>query len=293
MGRATLPAWVKLPRSAVVPFGVLDRVLDAPENAEALPVFKELMQAQLKACNGPVEPVLQQIREVVKGLEPPATIFPALRSAVEAHGASTNDEGWWAALTAVWASSFSDRAFHACRRAGIGPDDVSMSVLVQVLVPSEYSFVVHTRHPTGNPDDLYAEVVVGLGEVLVGNHPGRALSFAAPRDGSAPPRVTSLPSKGLALFGSGLIFRSDSNAEDLEAFAGAGLFDSVPVQQQASVVEYRENRLVNDLGFQRELLGGIARLAMAVEAAVGGAPQDIEGCFAAGEFFVVQTRPQA
>lgn len=290
--RAKLPAWVKLPMSAVVPFGVLEKVLSAPENSSAAAAFNNIVPL-LQPGSG-AESVLQQIGKVIKGLKPPAAIFPVLCQAVQAHGASSGDEDWWSALTAVWASSWSSRAFHACHRAGIQPGDIAMSVLVQVLVPAQYAFVIHTRHPTGDPEDLYAEVVVGLGEVLVGNHPGRALSFTAPRNGSGPPRVTSLPSKGLSLSGSGLIFRSDSNAEDLEAFAGAGLFDSVPVQhQQTNVLEYLQDPLVCDLSFQRQLLDGIARLAMVVEAAVGGAPQDIEGCFSGGEFFVVQTRPQA
>lgn len=153
---------------------------------------------------------------------------------------------------------------------------------------------MHTRHPTGDPNKLYAEVVVGLGEVLVGNYAGRALTFVAPRDGSSPPSVIALPSKGVALLGSGLIFRSDSNSEDLDDFAGAGLFDSVPVQRsKVCVLEYQGERLVQDSHFQRKLLEGIAQLAMAVEVAAGGSPQDIEGCYAGGEFFVVQTRPQA
>jgi len=141
---------------------------------------------------------------------------------------------------------------------------------------------------------MYAEVVVGLGEVLVGNYPGRALSFTAPRDASGPPRLGTLPSKGAALFGSGLIFRSDSNAEDLEHFAGAGLFDSIPVQKhRAHTIEYTGERLIEDRSFQTALFDGIAKLAMAVEVAAGGGPQDIEGCYANGHFYVVQTRPQA
>jgi len=98
----------------------------------------------------------------------------------------------------------------------------------------------------------------------------------------------------VALAASGLIFRSDSNTEDLEDFAGAGLFDSIPVSKTTSqVLEYQGERLVHDVTFQTKLLKGISELAMAVEIAAGGSPQDIEGCYAEGEFYVVQTRPQA
>ncbi len=41
--------------------------------------------------------------------------------------------------------------------------------------------------------------------------------------------IHSYPNKSIALKSSGFIFRSDSNAEDLEGFAGAGLFDSIPL----------------------------------------------------------------
>merc|ERR1719253_1722959 len=102
-----------------------------------------------------------------------------------------------------------------------------MAVLVQRLVEAEYAFVIHTVNPqTEDPAEMYAELVVGLGETLVGNYPGRALGFACNKDGRSPPRVPSLPSKSKALHGAGLIFRSDSNAEDLPGFAGAGLYDS-------------------------------------------------------------------
>lgn len=41
--------------------------------------------------------------------------------------------------------------------------------------------------------------------------------------------IVNFPNKSVAEFGSGNIFRSDSNAEDLPGLAGAGLFDSVPM----------------------------------------------------------------
>jgi len=58
-----------------------------------------------------------------------------------------------------------------------------MAVLVQRLVEAEYAFVIHTVNPSN--DDaayMYAEVVVGLGETLVGNFPGRALGFQMRKD---------------------------------------------------------------------------------------------------------------
>ena len=102
---------------------------------------------------------------------------------------------------------------------------------------------------SGKEDEMYAEVVVGLGETLVGNFPGRALGFSMRKDGSAPPVVESLPSKSIGLFGGGLIFRSDSNGEDLPGFAGAGLYDSIPmVHNSKRTLMYHREPLIKDQG---------------------------------------------
>ena len=112
-----------------------------------------------------------------------------------------------------------------------------MSVLIQKVVESEYSFVIHTVNPfTGAKDEVYAEVVLGLGETLAANYPGRALSFAF-RKGGKEVRLLSFPSKSIGIYGGGLIFRSDSNGEDLAGYAGAGLYDSfvMPAPRRVSL----------------------------------------------------------
>lgn len=96
------------------------------------------------------------------------------------------DEGeWnaaWASVTGVWASKWNDRAFLSCRKAGISHSDLCMSVLVQEIVKPGYAFVIHTVNPqTRDETEIYAELVKGLGETLVGSYPGRALSFVAPK----------------------------------------------------------------------------------------------------------------
>jgi alpha-glucan, water dikinase len=173
------------------------------------------------------------------------------------------------------------------------------------VVDAEYAFVLHTTNPvTGAKDEMMGEVVVGLGEALVGNHPGRALGFVVGKADGAAPAVARYPSKRAGLFlpaageggaaGAGtLIFRSDSNGEDLEGFAGAGLYDSVmavPAAERA--VDYSEERLLFDDAFRADLLGKLAAAARAVEAAMGGVPQDIEGAVRDGVVYIVQTRPQ-
>ena len=59
--------------------------------------------------------------------------------------------------------------------------------------------------------------------------------------------VVTSPSKLLVLVGGEYLFRSDSNAEDLDGFAGAGLYDPIPVVPSAEVpVEVGAERWVPD-----------------------------------------------
>lgn len=60
--------------------------------------------------------------------------------------------------------------------------------LVMQVVPAQYAFVVHTANPISKQKGTtFGEVVMGMGEALVGNYPGRALSFS-----SAPGQKASL-----------------------------------------------------------------------------------------------------
>ena len=146
----------------------------------------------------------------------------------------------------------------------------------------------HFRNPV--------QVVIGLGETLVGNTPGRAFSFAASkRDPQATARILALPSKLAARFappGGALIARSDSNGEDLEGFAGAGLYESVATRKtRERAVEYAGERLLWDPEFRDRVAARLAGLAVAVEQAAGSA-QDIEGCLVGDEVYLLQSRTQ-
>lgn len=159
-----------------------------------------------------------------------------------------------------------------------------------------YAFVIHTANPvSGDADEIYAEAVIGLGESIVsGQVPGSALAFSARKDALGRPRVLLFPSKSHAMrVPESLIFRSDSNGEDLEGYAGAGLYDSVTLDDTVTErVDYSEDALVRDPGFRAKLMTDICTVGLEIEAALGSA-QDIEGVVGAdGAITVVQTRPQ-
>ena len=159
---------------------------------------------------------------------------------------------------------------------------------------------------------MYIELVPGLGETIVGNWPGSALSYTAEKsllpdlaEASTAPdsfqedliSIKGFCSKSHALRlaegGTVIIFRSDSNGEDLEGYAGAGLFESVQSKVPKEVpVDFSSDRLLADASFQSLMLGRVAAASAAVESAAGS-PQDIEGVITAqGELYIVQTRPQ-
>ena len=53
-----------------------------------------------------------------------------------------------------------------------------MAVLIQKIVRAKYAFVIHTTNPTnGEESEIYVEACRGLGESLVSDMPGQALSF--------------------------------------------------------------------------------------------------------------------
>jgi alpha-glucan,water dikinase len=133
--------------------------------------------------------------------------------------------------------------------------------------------------------------VLGLGETLVGNYPGRALGFVC-RKAELRPVIISYPGKSLGLYGKGVIFHSDSNGEDLEGFAGAGLYDSFLAEEpEHRLLDYQGEKLVWNQNFRDELLRAIACVGIEAERVLGAA-QDIEGAVAGRKFHAVQTRPQ-
>ena len=81
-------------------------------------------------------------------------------------------------IKAVWASKYNERAFISVSKIGVKLEDIRMAVLVQKIISADYAFVIHTKNPSNNDEnELYAEVVIGMGETLVGKYEGQSLSF--------------------------------------------------------------------------------------------------------------------
>ncbi|KAK9119771.1 hypothetical protein Scep_017864 [Stephania cephalantha] len=327
--KGKVPSWVGIPTSVALPFGVFEKVLSDGTNKAVADSIESLKKRLEKGDFN----VLGEIRSRVLDLISPTPLLSiGLFYAVTAldhksHGWQQvvlgvvvclsqveqlkqkmqnsgmpwpGDEGeqrWeqaWTAIKKVWASKWNERAYFSTRKVKLNHDYLCMAVLVQEIINADYAFVIHTSNPSsGDSSEIYAEVVRGLGETLVGAYPGRALSFVCKKNDLNSPKVLGYPSKPIGLFiKRSIIFRSDSNGEDLEGYAGAGLYDSVPMDEEEKIVlDYSTDPLVTDKKFRHSILSSIARAGHAIEE-LYGSPQDIEGVVRDGKIFVVQTRPQ-
>ncbi|XP_052204850.1 alpha-glucan water dikinase, chloroplastic [Diospyros lotus] len=295
--KGKVPSWVGIPTSVALPFGVFEKVLSDALNQG---VHQKLQFLKKKLGKGDFS-ALRQIRETVLELAAPSQLVQELKNKMQSSGMPwPGDEGqqrWeqaWMAIKKVWASKWNERAYFSTRKVKLDHDYLCMAVLVQEIINADYAFVIHTTNPSsGDSTEIYAEVVKGLGETLVGAYPGRALSFVCKKNDLNNPQMLGYPSKPIGLFiKRSIIFRSDSNGEDLEGYAGAGLYDSVPMdEEERVVVDYSSDQLIIDQKFRQTILSSIARAGSAIEE-LYGSPQDIEGVVRDGKIYVVQTRPQ-
>jgi len=294
--RGLLPEWINLPASVALPFGSFEAALKGDKSTA-----DELKRAVDDVNKGDLSG-LERARESIMSMEVPKDVVTELEASMKAAGIPTprDDDAWFMALRslkAVWASKYNERAYTSTKRVGLDYDSISMSVLVQQVVDARYAFVIHTKNPINDdPDEIYVELVRGMGEAIVsGTVPGSALAFTARKDDLDNPQIALYPSKSCGMFvkDSSLIFRSDSNGEDLEGYAGAGLYDSVTTAVMTEeTVDYSSDRVVADAEYARMIMSKVSRVGAAIEAALGSA-QDVEGVIdSADEVTVVQTRPQ-
>uniref|UniRef100_A0A383VC26 Uncharacterized protein n=1 Tax=Tetradesmus obliquus TaxID=3088 RepID=A0A383VC26_TETOB len=322
--RGKIPDWIRLPAAVTVPFSSFEQALELQENHGVRDQLRGLVQ-QLKqlprnvpapmqlpgaAGNGrsgnghqPEGPqaLLARCRELAMQVQVPGELRQQLAAALKESGIPVpeNEQRWSMAIEAlrgVWASKYNDRAFYSLRKCGIDADDVRMAVCVMRVVPARYAFVIHTKNPSNNDaNEVFCELVKGLGESLVsGMVPGSSIAFAARKDNLEHPETLSYASKSEGMFvRESLIFRSDSNGEDLEGYAGAGLYESITMDETQLVrVDYNDDPITKDPNFRRKVMSDICKVGAAIEAALGSA-QDIEGVVdPEGNVYVVQTRPQ-
>ena len=283
---------LRLPKSGCIPFKMLEYTLDLNEGLkEELHRYIDKLAAtkSVKRMNR----LLYKCKDLVLKLDfvDSDPKHSALKKGLTQFGVLDFPQAW-KTIKKVWASKFNERAFLATKKIGVSLHQVYMAVLVQEIIPAEYAYVIHTTNPTnGEENEVYVESCIGLGEALVSKMPGQALSFTYDKS-TMKSHVNAYPNKPIGLSASGFIFRSDSNSEDLAGFAGAGLFDSYPMTETTEKrLAYNTEKLLVDEGFRQQFMSRIGEIGVAIEDLYDKNPQDIEGAYYKGNYYVVQTRP--
>ena len=291
--RDKLDSSIKLPESLCIPFQMLEYTLGLYP-ADLKKIEGLITQITEVKSENEMNTMLNQCKEIVMNLQFKASDqhHAFLKEELTKFGIDDFDQAW-ATVKKVWASKFNERAFLATKKLGVNLNQIFMAVLVQRVVPAEYAYVVHTTNPTNSNDgEVYVEACLGLGEALVSDMPGQALSFSYDKQSKAT-KVNNYPSKSLGLSATGYIFRSDSNSEDLPGFAGAGLFDSFTMNEEKRFrCSYNKERLMVNEEFRQEFMDKVGFIGHHIEKIYDNEPQDIEGAFSNGDYYVVQTRPQ-
>ncbi|HWW00828.1 MAG TPA: PEP/pyruvate-binding domain-containing protein [Candidatus Acidoferrum sp.] len=172
------------------------------------------------------------------------------------------------AIRTVWSSLWTRRAALSRQQAGIPHEQAHMAVLIQEMVVPDFSFVLHTVNPLNHrAQELYAEIVVGLGDTL---------ASAATR--GTPYRMVCDKDSGKATI---LAFANFSTASQPGPTGGL----------RRETVDYSRVELSRDATARHRIGLRLAAIGGFVEKALQQ-PQDIEGVVAGNRIFLVQTRPQ-
>ncbi len=288
--------WLKYPESFSIPFNIMEFIINLEENKN----IKEKINTYIKNLstfnnNNKTEiiNILENLKKLILKLNFPKNNnqILLLSNKLESFGIK-NISLAFNAIKKVWASKFNQRVYLASNKLNISLNQIKMSVLCQKIIPAEYAFVIHTKNPSNNNEnELYCEIVKGMGETLVGSYQGQSFSFVFDKN-KKNYQINTYSNKIVSLMNEGFIFRSDSNFEDLEGFSGAGLFDSFCINNYKIINNcWYNDKLFMNKDFIENMINKISELGINVEKYFN-APQDIEGVYYNEEFYIVQTRPQ-
>jgi phosphohistidine swiveling domain-containing protein len=165
------------------------------------------------------------------------------------------------AVKRCWASLWSARAIGYRARYGVEPDEVSIAVVVQQLVPADAAGVMFTVDPLGGAhDSVVISANWGLGESVVAG------------DVTPDVAVVDRVSTSLVSYQTG-----SKQTRTVTEGAGTRTADTPPGLRSAKVLS-------------PDQAAELARIGLAIEK-LYGQPADIEWALAAGAVFVLQARP--
>ena len=165
-------------------------------------------------------------------------------------------------LVDCWASLYGERVISYRASQGLTAEP-AIAVVIQQLVDADRAGVMFTADPsTGDRSRIVIEAAFGLGEVVVA--------------GEVEPDTYILSKDGPRLLQVRIGRKTHARSSAVTSASSAAT--SAPVRRWTRV-------LADDEALD------LARLALRVEAHYGGVPQDVEWAIAAGETFLVQSRP--
>ncbi len=280
------------PQSFVIPFGVME------ESLRAAPELKRRYRGLAGEVNdvlpeNDLDDILQELRKVVFDLRVPHEILSLLKEKfkrskrlmvrsssncedLEGHAsaglydsvANADPMNVADSVRKVWSSLWTKRAFLGRKNAGIPHEAAHMAVLIQEMIVPDYSFIIHTVNPVSKkPDEIYAELPLGLGETLASG------------------RIPGTPYR--------LIFDKSSGSVRMLSFASfsSALLPDRKGGLTQKKVDYSMVKLSTDKSFRTNVGKIIGMVGRFVENSFG-MPQDIEGLISADAVYLVQSRPQ-
>lgn len=175
-----------------------------------------------------------------------------------------NLQGAAAVLEAVkrcWASLWTARAIGYRLQHGVDQAVVSLAVVVQALVPAAAAGILFTANPlNGRRDEVLINAAWGLGEAIVGG-------LVTPDTYTVDKSTGQVSAREIA----------DKQVLTVRTAQGT---EERPVPEAQ-----RQARVLTDAQ-----VAELAALGRRIEA-LYGTPQDVEWCWAEGDFFIVQARP--
>ncbi|GAB4819879.1 hypothetical protein N2152v2_006925 [Parachlorella kessleri] len=316
----TPAALFQAPEGVCLPFGCMELAIKSDGKSDE---FEGLLRRVESEAGQALEEACHRLQQLVKGLRipqqvlqqlsgsfnPGATLIVRSSSNVEdlagMSGAGLYDSipnvpsgdlgALQAAICGVWASLYTRRAVLSRKTAGVAQGSASMAVAVQPMLAPELSFVLHTAHPISrDPDVLEAELAPGLGETLAAGTRGSGWRLEIQKPSGA------VATRSFANFTRALLPAGARPGAENGTGAQEGGSDEAQAQAgtasgggsvQLQLVDYSQQ----PMSVSEEVRGAVGRRLTAVgrllEHEFGGA-QDVEGCFAGGELWVVQSRPQ-
>ncbi|PHJ16592.1 alpha-glucan water dikinase, partial [Cystoisospora suis] len=231
-----LDSSVLTPRSVALPFGCMQKTLADPSNKACLhQLATDVVELSPSSSSEEADKILSKAKGIMSHVELPQSLLQALEACMQTQDKATSEkikqslyqdgegdkkneelerlgsrpsmidlwhrsgaEKCTEAIKAVWMSLFGLRPWVSLTKAGRKYSELNMAVLVQELMPAHCAFVLHSRNPfSDDPEEMYGELALGLGEVIVGNFAGRSLGWRMKRGGK--PIVVAFPSKSECL----------------------------------------------------------------------------------------------